>query len=322
MALLENNFDDVIFLPHIVEGGKVEKQNRRNFFKTAAVLGTTITGLSTKTAKAEAKDILSEDRMGVLVDTTACIGCRNCEWACKKTHDLPSEPFEKYSDRSVFKHMRRPDTKALTVVNEYNNPQNTDIPINVKVQCMHCDHPACVSACIVGAFSKNENGAVTWNTKKCIGCRYCMVACPFQVPSFEYEKALNPEIKKCDFCFERTKVGKLPACVEICPVEALTYGTRTDLIKVARNRIKRDPEKYINHIYGEYEVGGTSWLYIAGEDFQKLAFPKLGERPAPGVSESIQHGIFAYFVPPASLYALLGGLMWITKNRKESGEAE
>jgi formate dehydrogenase iron-sulfur subunit len=312
----------LFFLPHIVEGEKVEKQNRRNFFKTAAVLGTSIAGLSTKTAKAEAKDILSEDRMGVLVDTTACIGCRNCEWACKKAHGLPTEPFEKYSDRSVFKHMRRPDTKALTVVNEYNNPQNAGIPINVKVQCMHCDHPACVSACIVGAFSKNENGAVTWNTKKCIGCRYCMVACPFQVPSFEYEKALNPEIKKCDFCFERTKDGKLPACVENCPVEALTYGTRTDLIKVARNRIKRNPEKYINHIYGEYEVGGTSWLYIASEDFQKLAFPKLGERPAPGVSESIQHGIFAYFVPPASLYALLGGLMWITKNRKESGEAE
>jgi len=300
----------------------VEKQNRRDFFKTAAVLGTAITGISTKTAKAEAKNILSEDRMGVLVDTTTCIGCRNCEWACKKAHGLPTEPFEKYSDRSVFKNMRRPDAKALTVVNEYKNPQNANIPINVKVQCMHCDHPACVSACIVGAFTKNENGAVTWNTNKCIGCRYCMVACPFQIPSFEYDKAINPEIRKCDFCFERTKVGKLPACVEICPVEALTYGTRTDLIKIARDRIKRNPEKYVNHIYGEYEVGGTSWLYIASEEYQKLAFPKLGDKPAPGVSESIQHGIFAYFVPPASLYALLGGLMWITKNRKESGEAE
>jgi Fe-S-cluster-containing dehydrogenase component len=300
----------------------LEKQNRRDFFKTAAVLGTTIAGVSTNKTKAEAKNILSEDRMGVLVDTTTCIGCRNCEWGCKKAHDLPSGNFENYSDRSVFKHMRRPDTKALTVVNEYDNPQNSGIPINVKVQCMHCDHPACVSACIVGAFSKNENGAVTWNTKKCIGCRYCMVACPFQVPAFEYDKAINPEIKKCDFCFERTKVGKLPACVEICPVEALTYGSRTDLIKVARDRIKRNPEKYVNHIYGEYEVGGTSWLYIASEEFQKLAFPKLSEKPAPGVSESIQHGIFAYFVPPASLYALLGGLMWITKNRKDSGEGE
>ena len=268
----------------------MERKNWKNkteeiFLKTAAVLGTTIAGVSTNKTKAEAKNILSEDRMGVLVDTTTCIGCRNCEWGCKKAHDLPSGNIENYSDRSVFKHMRRPDTKALTVVNEYDNPQNSGIPINVKVQCMHCDHPACVSACIVGAFSKNENGAVTWNTKKCIGCRYCMVACPFQVPAFEYDKAINPEIKKCDFCFERTKVGKLPACVEICPVEALTYGSRTDLIKVARDRIKRNPEKYVNHIYGEYEVGGTSWLYIASEEFQKLAFPKLSEKPAPGVSE-------------------------------------
>ena len=288
----------------------MERKNWKNkteeiFLKTAAVLGTTIAGVSTNKTKAEAKNnILSEDRMGVLVDTTTCIGCRNCEWGCKKAHDLPSGNIENYSDRSVFKHMRRPDTKALTVVNEYDNPQNSGIPINVKVQCMHCDHPACVSACIEGAFSKNENGAVTWNTKKCIGCRYCMVACPFQVPAFEYDKAINPEIKKCDFCFERTKVGKLPACVEICPVEALTYGSRTDLIKVARNRIKRNPEKYVNHIYGEYEVGGTSWLYIASEEFQKLAFPKLSEKPAPGVSDrfNMEYLPILYLLLPSMLF--------------------
>ena len=110
--------------------------------------------------------------------------------------------------------------------------------------------------------------------------------------------------------------------MEICPVEAITYGSRTDLLKLRAKELNVTLIKYVNHIYGEYEVGGTSWLYIASEEFQKLAFPKLGERPAPGVSESIQHGIFAYFVPPASLYALLGGLMWITKNRKESGEIE
>ena len=296
------------------------KQNRRDFLKTTAIAGTAISGLSIKSAKAAPKDILSEDRMGVLVDTTVCIGCRNCEWACKTAHDLPTQSLDKYSDRSVFKEMRRPDESALTVVNEYPNPQNSEIPTDVKVQCMHCDHPACVSACIVGAFSKHENGSVVWDTNKCIGCRYCMVACPFQVPAFQFDKALNPQIKKCDFCFERTKVGKLPACVEICPVEALTYGNRNDLVKIARERIRRDPEKYVNHIFGEYEVGGTSWLYLANQDFSKLQFPKLGDKPAPGVSESIQHGIFAYFVPPVSLYALLGGLMWITKRKNESEE--
>lgn len=301
----------------------MEKQSRRSFFKSAGLLTATITGVSTKTVKASPENILSEDRTGVLVDTTACIGCRNCEWACKKAHDLPAGNLDSYADKSVFKEMRRPDESALTVVNQYEKEKEINSPINVKVQCMHCDHPACVSACIVGAFSKKENGSVVWDTDKCIGCRYCMVACPFQVPSFQYDKALNPKIMKCDFCFERTKKGQLPACVEICPVEALTYGPRSELIKIAREKIKTYPERYIDHIYGENEVGGTSWLYLAGQNLAKTkALPNLGTRPAPGVSESIQHGIFAYFVPPASLYALLGGIMWLNKKKKDSGGEE
>ncbi|HKI79021.1 MAG TPA: 4Fe-4S dicluster domain-containing protein [Ignavibacteriaceae bacterium] len=296
----------------------MEKQNRRDFLKTAAVATAALSGLPSKKLKASPKNILSEDRMGVLVDTTVCVGCRNCEWACKEAHGLPAGNLKDYEDRSVFKTMRRPDTGALTVVNQYKNDNNPSLPIDVKVQCMHCDHPACVSACIVGAFSKQENGSVIWDTDKCIGCRYCMAACPFQVPSFEFDKAINPLISKCDFCFERTKEGKLPACVNICPVEAITYGNRNDLVKVARERIRKYPDKYINHIYGENEIGGTSWLYLAGTDFSKLQFPKLNNSPAPGVSESIQHGIFAYFVPPISLYALLGGIMWITKRRQNT----
>lgn len=293
-------------------------QNRREFIGTSVAIGAALAGLSSETARAEPKNILSEDRMGVLVDTTVCLGCRHCEWACKKAHNLPSPPLETYGDRSVFREMRRPDNGALTVVNEYDNRRGDVFPIHVKVQCMHCDHPACVSACIVGALSKEENGSVIWDTEKCIGCRYCMVACPFQIPSFEFFDALNPEVRKCDFCFERTKEGNLPACVEICPMEALTYGPRSELIKIARERIKRDPDRYVDHIYGEHEAGGTSWLYLASQDFTELDFPQLGNTPMPGTSEAIQHGIFAYFVPPVSLYALLGGLMWITKQRKES----
>lgn len=292
-------------------------KSRRDFLKSSAVIGAGITGLSTSSAKAAPKNILSPDRMGVLVDTTVCIGCRNCEWACKDAHNLPAGDLESYENREIMKNTRRPDTTALTVINEYSPGKNSNLPVNVKVQCMHCDHPACVSACIVGAFSKEENGSVIWDTDKCIGCRYCMVACPFQIPTFEYNKALNPLIMKCDFCFERTKEGKLPACVNICPVEALTYGPRTELVLIAREKIRRNPDRYTDHIFGEYEVGGTSWMYLASKDFNELEFPKLGTNPAPGVSESIQHGIFAYFVPPVSLYALLGGMMWISKRRKE-----
>jgi formate dehydrogenase iron-sulfur subunit len=295
----------------------MKSQNRRNFLKTAAGLGVVASGA--QKAKAAPRNILSPDRMGVLVDTTVCVGCRNCEWACKTAHNLPTEPLETYQNRQVFASMRRPSDTALTVVNEYKNPKNDAFPINVKVQCMHCDQPACLSACIVGAFSKEENGSVVWDTDKCIGCRYCMVACPFQIPAFEYHRALHPEIRKCDFCITRTRDGKIPACVEICPVEALTYGPREQLVRTARDLIRRSPERYVDHIYGEYEVGGTSWMYLAGRDFKGLSFPTLGRSPAPGVSEAIQHGIFAYFMPPVALYALLGALMWITKRRKEEG---
>ena len=297
--------------------------NRRNFLKTLGVVGASASGIPINKLLAESKTQLSADRMGVLVDTTVCIGCRRCEWACKKAHDIPAGDIESYSDESVFKKMRRPGNDGYTRVNRYQNVFDPNRPTNVKVQCMHCDEPACVSACIVGAFSKKENGAVIWDTSMCIGCRYCMVACPFQIPTFEYDKAIQPNIHKCDFCYERTKEGLLPACVEICPVEALTYGKRRDLIEVADKRIKLYPDRYINKIYGFTEVGGTSWMYLANTEFEKLDFPKLGDSPAPGVSESIQAGIFAYFVPPIALYALLGGIMWVTKQKdtgRERGE--
>ncbi|MGD9488457.1 MAG: 4Fe-4S dicluster domain-containing protein [Calditrichaceae bacterium] len=293
------------------------KQSRRDFFKTAGLVGAGLTGVGAKQAKAAPKNVLLEDRNGVLVDTTVCIGCRKCEYACKKAHDFPTGSIESYDDRSVFKNLRRPDIDGHTVVNEYDNNNGGKYPINVKVQCMHCDHPACVSACIVGAFSKEENGSVIYDVNKCIGCRYCMVACPFQIPSYEYKNALTPQVQKCDFCFERTKEGLLPACVEMCPVEALTFGKRSDLLKIARERISKNPDKYFDHIYGEKEVGGTSWLYLSSTDFSDLDFPKLAENPAPGVSEAIQHAIFKYFIPPVSLYALLGGIMWINKNKEE-----
>jgi Fe-S-cluster-containing dehydrogenase component len=296
----------------------MSKQSRREFLKTAGLIGASAISFESKDAKAAPKNILSDDRMGVLVDTTVCIGCRRCEYACKKAHNLPTDPEDAYDDRSVFDKMRRPDDKALTVVNQYGSAANADIPKNIKVQCMHCDHPACVSACIVGAFSKEENGSVIWDESKCIGCRYCLVACPFQIPAFEYEKAIQPEIKKCDFCFDRTNSGLIPACVDICPVEALTYGKRFELLKLAHKKIEANPDRYINHVYGEFEVHGTSWMYLADQDFSKLDFPKLGTEPAPGATESLQHAIFAFFVPPALLFSLLGGIMWI--NRKTEKE--
>jgi Fe-S-cluster-containing dehydrogenase component len=288
--------------------------NRRDFLKTTAI-GASIGILGTKSAKGADKT-LSENRIGILVDTDVCVGCRHCEWACRVAHNLPTQELDTYSDNSIFKDYRRPDATTLTVVNEFENEKNPLLPIHVKTQCMHCEKPACVSACIVGAFSKLEDGSVVWDTDKCIGCRYCMVACQFQIPTYDYDRSIDPQIRKCDLFQERRKTEKLPACVSICPNEALLFGKRDDVLRVAKNRIKRKPDVYVNHIYGEQEIGGTSWMYIASKNFDKLKMPPLEKNPAPGISESIQHGIFAYFVPPVTLYAVLGTIMWITRKRK------
>jgi Fe-S-cluster-containing dehydrogenase component len=294
--------------------------NRRDFLKSTA-LGVSAVALGATSVKGADKT-LSEDRIGILVDTAVCIGCRNCEWACRVAHDLPTKELESYSDNSVFKEYRRPDKTALTVVNQFENEKNPLLPVYVKNQCMHCERPACVSACIVGALTKQADGSVIWDDDKCIGCRYCMVACQFQIPSYDYDKSIDPHIRKCDLCFERRKKEKLPACVNICPNEALLFGKRSEIIQIAKNRIKRKPDEYIDHIYGEFEIGGTSWMYIAGKNFEKLKMPPLGNNPAPGISESIQHGIFAYFVPPVALYALLGTVMWITRRRNGENDEE
>lgn len=295
--------------------------SRRQFLQGGAALGAGALALGPAQAEAaKPENILSPDRMGVLVDTTVCVGCRNCEIACQKAHAMPTGAPESYNDRGVFATMRRPSEKNLTVVNEFVNPQNALLPINVKVQCMHCDRPGCVSACIVGALTKQENGAVIWDDSKCIGCRYCMVACPFQIPTFQYHKALEPEIRKCDFCHFRTDNGQLPACIEVCPVEAMTYGPRSEVIKIAREKIRRSPDRYVNHILGEKEVDGTSWVYLASRKFTELGFPDLPDKPAPGVSEALQHGIFSYFVPPVLFYSLLGSVMWLSKKSGRTTE--
>jgi formate dehydrogenase iron-sulfur subunit len=288
--------------------------NRRNFLKTAAI-GISAGAIGSSSVRAADKS-LSEDRVGILVDTDVCVGCRHCEWACRTAHGFSAGELEDYSDVSIFEKYRRPESTALTVVNQFENEKNHLLPVYVKIQCMHCEKPACVSACIVGALTKLEDGSVVWDDSKCIGCRYCMVACQFQIPTYDYDKAIDPHIWKCDLCRERRIQDKLPACVDICPNEALVFGKRTEILSIAKKRIKRKPDVYIEHIYGEYEIGGTSWMYIAGKSFDKLKMPPLGKDPAPGISEAIQHGIFSYFVPPVALFALLGTLMWVNKHRK------
>ena len=135
--------------------------------------------------------------MGVLVDTTLCVGCRSCEAACNKVNGLP-KPDRSFDDDSVLEEVRDTSPTAYTVVNKYTVDKGVEI--TRKQQCMHCVEPACSSACIIKAMEKRSNGAVTYRADLCLGCRYCMVACPFNVPKFEFSKA-SPLIKKCHFLF-------------------------------------------------------------------------------------------------------------------------
>jgi formate dehydrogenase iron-sulfur subunit len=218
---------------------------------------------------------------GVLHDITRCIGCRKCETACNTVNQLPA-PEIPFDDLTVLDNPRRTRADAHTVVNRFHVAgASADQPVYVKKQCNHCLEPACASACFVKAFAKQPSGAVSYDASLCVGCRYCMIACPFNIPTYEYDKALTPRVMKCTLCQPRIEQGKLPGCVQICPAEALSFGTRPELIRQARERIMRYPDRYVDHIYGEYEMGGASWLYVAGVPFDQLGMRQdLGNRPA------------------------------------------
>jgi formate dehydrogenase iron-sulfur subunit len=225
------------------------------------------------------------DSLGVLFDATRCIGCRKCEEACNKVNELPA-PVKPFGDLAVMERRRRTDAKAYTVVNRYENVPGAKGPLYRKIQCNHCLEPACASACFVRAFTKNSSGAVTYDESVCVGCRYCMIACPFEIPTYEYDKAFTPRIMKCTFCQPRLLKGQLPGCVEICPAEALTFGKRRNLLKIARERIGLFPARYIDHIYGETEMGGTAWLTLSGVPFRELGMREdLGTTPAPELTK-------------------------------------
>ena len=302
---------------------------RRDFLKLSGTMAATALVSSDATAGAAHPPEVSADAYGCLVDTTLCVGCRKCEEACNERHGL-AKPELPFNEPVVLEKERRPDETSYTIVNKY-YPRKVgtltwrENPTFVKFQCMHCNDPSCVSACIVGALTKQPEGPVIYDADKCIGCRYCMVACPFQIPAYEYHNALTPKVQKCTFCFEHLEKGGLPACAQICPMEVMTFGKKSDLLNLAKSRIKAEPGKYVDHVYGEYEVGGTSWIYIASEPFETIGFPKLGVKAPPRLTESIQHGLSQYFAAPIALFTVLGTIMGLSnfyKNGKDSKEGD
>lgn len=240
----------------------------------------------------------------LLFDSTTCIGCRECEAACARENHLPYNETiaaeEKGSDHKF--------TYVVTRGDKY-----------MRRLCMHCEDPSCASVCPVGALVKTKAGPVTYDADKCMGCRYCMVACPFGVPKYEWSKAV-PAVRKCILCSDRVAAGKQTACAEACPTGATIFGERDELLLEARRRIRDNPGQYVNHIYGEHEVGGTSVLSLSSEPFATFGLPsKLGTEPLPQLT-----GRVLEHVPDVvSLgFTLLGGIYWITNRRTAVTAAE
>ncbi|WP_457553486.1 sulfate respiration complex iron-sulfur protein HmcB [Desulfobacula sp.] len=253
--------------------------SRRKFLGSlGAAVGAATTGTLTKAYGASNKHFKGyPGSSGVLHDTTLCIGCRKCEQACNKVNELP-QPEVPFEDLSVLDKKRRTQAAVYTVVNQFQAKEK----IFVKKQCNHCLEPACVSACFVKALKKIPAGPVVYDASLCVGCRYCMVACPFEIPAYEYEKVLTPRVTKCTMCAPRLEEGKLPGCVEACPREALIFGEREALLKIAKAKIQKYPDKYVDHVYGEHEMGGTSWLYLSGQPFETIGMREdLGIKSAP-----------------------------------------
>ena len=263
---------------------------------------------------------------GVLVDLVRCMGCRGCQVACKAWNDNLSEVtlcLGCYDNPPKFSS----DTWSLIRFTEVEEGNKLDWVFS-KLQCMHCEHPGCVAACPVAALEKTPEGPVIYHDDKCIGCRYCMYACPFGVPTFDWDKAV-PYIRKCTMCADRVAQGIDPAYLKSCPTDALVFGDREELLAEAKQRIAARPDKYIEHIYGETEAGGTAWMYLSSVPFEKLGFiahgtekmgfPTLGSDPVTKYSETAMR-----VIPPWILAATAGlsGFYWLTKKREKGMQTQ
>ncbi len=249
--------------------------------------------------------------IGILTDVTKCIGCNKCVSACVEENGLGEHVPN-----------RRQNGDGLGS-NRWCSVVPAPKQSYVRKQCRHCDEPACVSACIVGALTKTEEGPVVYDAGKCMGCRYCMMACPYAIPRYSWEDAL-PVIKKCKMCYDnRIQQKKQPACTEACPEGATVFfWDRDELLAEARDRIKKNPDKYNPHIYGEKEVGGTGVIYLApkGVDLGFLGWSdKMPEKPLPDLTWGVLKKVPFEFI---GMGVLMGSVYWITGRRREVAMTE
>jgi formate dehydrogenase iron-sulfur subunit len=260
----------------------------------------------------------AQEQYALLFDSTLCIGCRSCEIACAKDKELGRTPEE------IFKGRPAEDARALapdvfTYVTFHQVEADPSTAAFGKVQCMHCIEPACVSSCPVAALEKTPEGPVVWHESLCLGCRYCMMACPFLVPRFEWDSS-NPRIRKCDMCYDRLQAGSAPACVAACPTKAIIFGQRSELLAEAHRRIQQRPRNYVHHVYGEKEAGGTNFLHLARRPFADLGYRR--DLPLSSYRDLTRPAMAAIPYVLNGLALLLGAAAWLVHQRKPAEGAK
>jgi formate dehydrogenase iron-sulfur subunit len=237
----------------------------------------------------------------ILVDVTRCTGCERCVAACVEANDL--DPEQARADRATTADglsANRPLALVQVAPGRF-----------ARFSCMHCVDPSCVAACLVGGITKTAEGPVVYDPDKCIGCRYCMLACPFHVPRYEWAET-TPFMVKCAMCVERLAEGGKPACVEACPHDALAFGTRDALLDEAHERIAAAPETYLPRVWGEHELGGTSVLYLSDVDLAALGWPPTHSGAIPSLTEPL---ITKTPLMGAGVAASLLGINWVIGRR-------
>ncbi|MHB8133189.1 MAG: hydrogenase 2 operon protein HybA [Anaerolineaceae bacterium] len=283
--------------------------NRREFLKMAGIgLGGLVLPVSTPKKQTATKD--ASESASMLYDASLCIGCRACQTACKERAGLPPVT----DSQNLYEFPTELNANNWTLIKLF---KENDAYQFIKKQCMHCLDPACTSVCPVKALEKTPEGPVVYHSDICIGCRYCMTACPFEVPKYQWDK-VNPLVQKCDFCADRLAEGLEPACGAACPTGALISGRRGHMLEVAQQRITEKPDFYVDHIYGETEAGGTSMLYLANVAFQKLGFPNLDDRPLPEITWPYMKSVPIVFF---GMGGLLTAIYYLT-HRNEGKEKE
>lgn len=258
-------------------------------------------------------------RMGLLHDSTLCVGCRSCEYACNKVNEL-APPTAPIGDLGVMAAPRKITDKLYTVVNRYQEATPDRPAVFRKHQCMHCNEPCCASVCFVKAFRKTPEGPVLYDPELCVGCRYCVFACPYYALAYEYADPLTPRVVRCTMCYPRIKQKLPPACAEVCPTGAIQYGPREGLLQVAHERIRKYPGRYQAEIFGENEYGGTSWLTLAGIPYGRLGLPEhLPREPLPNLTTG-----FLSLAPlvTAIFPGLLAGFYTFSKRRQRVADEE